>query len=495
MSMFKKIILIVFLFSFLSVSFAGDKIKIGIDYNQNINEAIISSSDDFYVEYDDDYLFDLEEDLLKVYKSSGYYLKYDKNYDKVDKALSKAEDFDNAFLYYDGDWNIYIGSYRSKSDAKNHGDSDFDVVDLNSNSVILKDDSNDIIFAYDTKYELSFISDEVVNYNKIQYRGGFLFKRHTGSNLTIINKLPIKEYLYGVVPREMPKDWPIEALKAQAVSARNFAITNMGDYKGLGFDLTDDIYSQVYGGYSAEGKNSNRAVDETEDMVLKYNDKIITAYYHSNSGGQTESVKNVWQADIPYLRGVEDEFSENVHNSTWSKTYDVDEVSSILNNSGYNVGSIYDVEVLSRSANNRVMEIEFKGSRDNAILKKGKTREVFGYYDIRSMWFDINSDSNKSIKYISDSEYSEESLNNMTFITANGIKKADDFDELYIYDGETKKKIKTSTSIDDKIKFNGRGFGHGIGMSQWGAKVMADEGYDFDEILAHYYKGTYLEEY
>jgi stage II sporulation protein D len=119
----------------------------------------------------------------------------------------------------------------------------------------------------------------------------------------------MQEYLYGVVPREMSKTWPLEALKAQAVVARTFAITNQNKFMHLGFNMDNSVLSQVYGGYDWEGPISNQAVDETIGMLLYYNTTLASAYYHSNSGGYTANSENVWSSEVPYLRSVFDPYS------------------------------------------------------------------------------------------------------------------------------------------------------------------------------------------
>ena len=263
---------------------------------------------------------------------------------------------------------------------------------------------------------------------------------------------------------------------------------HLGDYETLGFDLTDDINSQVYGGVEAENIRSNQAVDETKGLLLKYNDIVAATYYHSNSGGQTESVENVWQSEIPYLKGISDEYSENVKNSSWEKTYTLSQISLQLNNAGYDVGRIYDVIPVSISENNRVLELLFKGTKDDVVLEKGDTRKIFGYFDIKSMWFDVKKGN--EVRIVNSKKYYSDGNTSQKIITASGIKDLSNYNAYDIYNGESIKSIETRIS---NITFKGKGFGHGIGMSQWGAKVMAERGHTYEDILLHYYSGTYLD--
>ncbi|MEA1974852.1 MAG: SpoIID/LytB domain-containing protein, partial [Bacillota bacterium] len=371
--MYKKIILLIIIFFTFSVSFASDNVKIGLEYNKEINEAIITSSQNFYVNINDDKLIDLDKNILKIYKNNEFYLKINQKFDRLEDALIILDSLNKkgqtCFLFYDNSWEIYTGNYNSIDEAKAHNNNNFDIVLPNSKNIIVKNSDNKIIFSYNSESDISFTSGEIIEFGSKYFRGSFMFKRCKESDFTIINKLPIEEYLYGVISKEMPANWPIEALKAQAIAARNFTVSNLGKYSDLGFDLTDDINSQVYGGYDAESEKIKLAVDETFNMLLRSNsnNNIVSAYYHSNSGGQTESIENVWQTQVPYLVGVKDEYSENVQNSNWSKKYTLHEISNKLNEAGYDVGEIYDVEMASVSQNYRILEIIFKGSKNNII--------------------------------------------------------------------------------------------------------------------------------
>jgi len=488
--MYKKIIiLLLMMFSLMSFSYAEDIVKIGLDYNENIDEVIVSSENNFYANLENFRILDFNSNLLKIYKNNKFHLKINQKFDTLEDAIRVRDSIgENSYLHFNGLWEVYIGNYNTLNKAEKSNDGKYQIVSANDKDVIVKNANNEIVLIYNSNYDVSFGSGSVVKYNNINYRGDFVFKRNLNSDMTVINKLLIEKYLYGVVSKEMPTSWPIEALKAQAVAARNFTYSNMGKYNYLGFDLTNDINSQVYGGYDAESKNSNKAVDETIGKILKSNDDIVVAYYHSNSGGQTESVENVWQSKVPYLTGVKDEFSENVNNSTWSKSYSYGEISEKINGAGYNVGDVYDVNVISRSENNRIIELEFIGSKNNVILEKGETRKIFGYFDIKSMWFDVLKGN--EVLYVNSEKYFKKSINEMKIITSEGIKDIENYSAYNVFNGEIKRTIDIKTN---EIKFEGKGFGHGVGMSQWGANVMANRGYNYEEILLHYYTGTYLD--
>lgn len=142
------------------------------------------------------------------------------------------------------------------------------------------------------------------------YRGEFIIQNKNGT-LTVINKVDIEDYIRGVVPSEMPSSWNYEAHKAQAIAARSYALANLGKRASHGYDLKDTPEDQAYGGATAESSRTNKAVLETQGIVLIYNLKIIPAYYSASAGGQTSSSSDVWTKNLPYLKSVPS-FDENV---------------------------------------------------------------------------------------------------------------------------------------------------------------------------------------
>lgn len=147
------------------------------------------------------------------------------------------------------------------------------------------------------------------------YRGHFMLT-NDGIGLTVINDIPIEEYLRGVVPSEMPPSWEHEAHKAQAIAARSYAMANKGKRAKYGYDLKDTPEDQAYGGASAETTQTNEAVSETEGIVLIYNGKIIPAYYSASAGGKTVASGQVWTKDLAFLKSVpsfDDGIKKNGH--------------------------------------------------------------------------------------------------------------------------------------------------------------------------------------
>ncbi len=147
------------------------------------------------------------------------------------------------------------------------------------------------------------------------YRGSLIVENR-GGNIVVINDLPLEDYILGVVPSEMPSKWSYEALKAQAIAARSYAIANRGKRASRGYDLKDTPEDQAYGGASSETYSTNKAVIETKGIVVTYNKKVIPAYYSASAGGHTVNSGQVWNRDLPYLRAVpsfDEGISKNGH--------------------------------------------------------------------------------------------------------------------------------------------------------------------------------------
>ena len=151
-------------------------------------------------------------------------------------------------------------------------------------------------------------SDGYVSTKGKWYHGKLMVKV-SNNKLTVINNVDLEDYLKGVVPSEMPSGWEFEALKAQAIAARSFALANLGKQAKYGYDLKDNTEDQAYGGASAETEKTNKAVEDTKGLVLTYDMKIIAAYYSASAGGMTNT--NAWGSTLPYLHSVPS-FDENV---------------------------------------------------------------------------------------------------------------------------------------------------------------------------------------
>ena len=202
------------------------------------------------------------------------------------------------------------------------------------------------------------------------YRDAIEYRPGLSGGVTAVNRVELENYIKGVVPLESPASWPLEALKAQAVAARSYALGTGG---GPIFDHYDTTASQVYGGYSAEQPRTNRAVAQTRGEVLRYNGKVIVAYFHSTSGGHTENNENIFTGStpLPYIRGVRDPWDHHSPYHRWRQTYSARSLGNALG-----VGRLRSVRVNRRGASTRIVYATFRGSR-------GRSR-LHGYNGIRA---------------------------------------------------------------------------------------------------------------
>lgn len=341
------------------------------------------------------------------------------------------------------------------------------------------------------------IFESLVRVGENRYRGyiTFLLK----DTIYTINHIYLEDYLYGVVPREMPALSHSEALKAQSVASRSFAYTNVKKHLSEGYNLCDTTHCQVYKGYDNEHSATNMAIDQTYGEYVTYNGKIVETPYHSNSGGMTESSANAWGGNVPYLMGVEDRFSENTQNSSWQVEISLRDMEKKLSDAGIYLGNITGFEILKVTSSYRVQSLRVIGSLGEKIVSGVELQRILS---LRSRWFDI----------ISPGATGSSASTKVYVIDGQSIYPVEvDMKNVYVYDGGSKAVVNRSSvnraisstrtvSFEqsgsvydyspDRFIISGRGNGHGVGMSQYGAMEMAKQGYNYEEIIKHYYSGT-----
>lgn len=328
-------------------------------------------------------------------------------------------------------------------------------------------------FAGDSNITLGSADNHLISVFNKRYRGELRFINKNG-NLTVINRLDIEDYLYGVIPSEMIPSWEEEALKAQAVAARSYAIKNMSKYASYGFNLTDDTRSQAYGGFDVETQRTNLAVDYTAGIVGYYGGEVAELIYGASSGGATLSAENIWGSDIPYLIDKKDTYSIGTPYDNWSFDISREEIEKAILNTGKNIGNLKDIQIGSTSKYGHILEINFIGKDGIATYKGDKIRGIFGNNKIKSLLFKI-SPLNASVSPKDDLVVKSGSF---------GILNSFVRDKFEI--NNFQEKINSTQYYTVK----GSGYGHGVGMSQWGAQNMAKSGKNFVEILEFYYPGV-----
>jgi stage II sporulation protein D len=401
-----------------------------------------------------------------------------------------------AYIFTDGSsYQLWIGQYLSQADARNARDrlkSDHNInasVNELDNYIYLYNRSNSIIACLSNDYRFfAYNSDSQKNYVNIDgrpYRGSVGFYVIEGNRLLSINKADVEDYLKGVVPSEMPASWPLEALKVQAIAARSYAISYIDRNYRSPYDVVDNQNSQVHSGIAGERESTNRAVEETRGQLIYYNNTVISAFYHSTSGGSTDNSENVWRTALPYIRGVDDPYSNISPYTDWNITLTEQELIASLNESGYNVRSIYDIYVKSISEFNRVLELSILTDAGEIILEKEETRTVIGYSKLRSTWYTF--EGNNNVQVMTAEGLKNTALGGTTVMRANQSN-------VILYKSNTEVltaagRFSVPTSAD-AYHVVGRGFGHSLGMSQYGARGMAEAGFNYIDIIKYYYTGV-----
>jgi len=315
-----------------------------------------------------------------------------------------------------------------------------------------------------------------------KYRGSLEFRRISGSDMTVINIVPFEEYLYGVVPAEIGSGSgiPMEALKAQAVVSRTYAVNRLGTHGSLGFDLCSSTHCHVYKGVNIETSDGIEAVDDTKGEMVLYKGETASVFYSSSNGGYTEAPENVWSPDakFPYLKSFEDKFDPAPQ---WEATLTKDDIKRLTNNE---VGNIQSVRIVKTSDSGRVTELLITGDRGQMRLTRLSCRSVLG---LPSQMFTIAGRTMEAYAGSGKNKPQKLSLEGKHVISAKGkdILK----DTVYVVDKYGNRNV-LSPGDSGAYKFVGKGNGHGVGMSQRGAIAMASSGYDYKDILEYYFPGT-----
>lgn len=258
-----------------------------------------------------------------------------------------------------------------------------------SGSIQVSDsDSGTVLYTAPSSYDnLAIRPNGTLTWFKgYKWYGDFVYRQASGGSISVINYVGLEDYVKGVLPYEMSASWSIEALKAQAVCARSYALGNLDKHASSGFDLCNTTSCQVYLGANLSTSNSDAAVDATKGQYLTYNGKLAVGYFFSSDGGATEDASNVWGGDYGYLKGKVDPYedTENALNAVWSITLSAAEIKEKLQSAGYSIGDVTNVEVTKRTATNNVNEVTVTdASGTKVVISQSSVRTVFGVNSIR----------------------------------------------------------------------------------------------------------------
>ncbi|MFH1691366.1 MAG: SpoIID/LytB domain-containing protein [Candidatus Omnitrophota bacterium] len=276
-----------------------------------------------------------------------------------------------------------------------------------------------------------------ISVNKRSYRGTILLCKSEQAGFLVINILDVESYVRGVLNQEISHKWPLEALKAQAVAARTYALYQRQVSSAKKYDVTADTSSQMYGGYLSERRKTNRAINTTYGEVLTYQDRIFETFFCATCGGVTEDAGQLWNVNVVPLRGQRVcPFCCDSPHFQWNFKSDLMSIEKKLAGYSKDKKDLMDIAVFERNKTGRVQFLEL-------VYKRGGSLKI----------------SAKDFRALMDS---------------NSIRSTNFFIE----------------RKDDDVVFQGKGWGHGVGLCQHGALGMAKKGYSYRQILEFYYPGA-----
>lgn len=339
-------------------------------------------------------------------------------------------------------------------------------------------------------------------------------KRYTGSlNIVkngkyfiVVNVTDIESYLEGVLGGEVPASWPQEVLKAQAVAARTYAYIKTKTPRHKEFDLFSTTQDQVYKGDIENTKSIIDAVQATQGELLFYEDNPAETFFHSSCGGHTCDSGTVFNVELPYLSGVKCDYCSDVP-TDWRCEIDRDTLSKLLISNGVIKEELKDLKIDQVDASGRASELVAITANDKIKIRGADLRLMIGAGKQRSTLYTLKAYSKSgepsevntlNLKLYTDdgTPISECNLNIDTEKQAKWLMdqlKKDPYLKLSIFPPIRMEATLTTVKTNNHFLFSGKGWGHGVGMCQWGACGMAKRGSSYTQILEHYYPKCRIE--
>ena len=559
----KKLLTLLFVVTFFAIctnsaaAVENDMVKVGLKYGSsalfsaNLENAVGEGYEFGYYDEDRDFvsLGETDEITISMTAAGTIYMNSDGiyspeepsgNYDVMGKwhiQLEGFEDFDEALeiaweydgypAYIDGEYVVRIGAFEEEDEALEVLEEDEELCEdwegdvarsTDTGVIVTVTKTTEILFEFDCSgiFDLGVLPMEEDDeegtatwFKGYKYPGGFSYPRVTGGNLCVINVADMEDYVKGVIPYEMNGSWPVEALKAQAVCARTYAAKTVKHLSAYGFDVCNTTDCQVYYGRGNNSRYptsaSDKAVDRTAGECLYYDDELVQdAVYHASDGGATESSENVWGSKRGYLKGKEDPYEGEISipNYEYSVTYTAKELTYILEQKGYDVGTVKKAYVSEYTPTGNVCKVTFEGSKGSRTVKGDTCRTIFysSTYNksVKSLRFDINGGGKKQTFYVNDEGDTLSTLEGVYVLSGSGKTATLENGSFTVLTRKGKSSIESvaasgSSQKADKFTITGAGSGHNVGMSQYGAKAMAELGYDYDEILEFYFTDITIE--
>ena len=340
---------------------------------------------------------------------------------------------------------------------------------------------------------IRFVADfGYLNFAGRLFRGILEITTDDSGDMIVVNQVATSRYLASVTGAESPSSWNGEALAAQAIAARTYLVTHL--HRHGTYDLEGDTRDQEYAGLGTEADSTIRAVERTAGIVATYRGSPIEALYSANAGGVTEDSENVYANALPYLRSVPSPGDELAKDSGWGKTswewnreFTAPQLGDYLRSRGINVGVPQRIDLVRVTGAGRVTLARVVGTAGSRDIGKDVTRYYFG---LKSSLFTVQFTEGGEAEWVSWRDTAR--LVDMGILGAELIGTT--YERILNEDRElTSIRITGAVyKLPARVVFYGRGFGHGVGMSQWGAQGMALGGANYEQILKHYYQGIAL---
>lgn len=458
----------------------------------------------------------------------GYHVQMDESFASFDEAKYVADQFRSGFAaFINNAYRVRVGSFATREEAEIaagtyttytwydmygviHGFSGSVAAPSATGVTVTTTTTDTILFEFDCSGAKSLGilpdgggADAVTWFRGYKWYGGFEYRRSTGGNINVINVVDIDDYVKGVLPYEMNAGWPIEALKAQAVCARTYAKLQTKHYASYKFDVCNTTDCQVYQGTNSASALTDQAAEETAGVVAMYGGKYAETYYYSSNGGASESAENVWANALPYLVGKEDPYEAGISipNYAYTESFTFSQLTRLLQSKGYSIGTVNNAYVSRTTPTGNVAEITFTDTSGKTLRVTGeKCRSVFSTslfgksQSVKSMRFTITGGSGGAAYYVNGTGNSVPGIGGLYTISGSGDVAQYGSGSAYVITsaGTAPLEQKTDSAPSEGITITGTGYGHNVGMSQYGAKAMAELGFRYEDILYFYFTGITL---
>lgn len=471
---------------------------------------------------------------IYVYESAGaagvvgcYHVQLPGSYEDFESAKAVADSVTGGFVaWIAGTYYVRCGSYAGRTAAQEAANAlgvegtsvgetsayGYSAVATGTTRILFQFDANQAgeAGAFGVQPGLEPDVKAITTFKGEKFYGGFRFERINGGDSTVVNIVGADDYVRGLLPYEMSPSWPLEALKAQALAAKNYAlgkkVPGSNHDKVYHFDICTTTHCQVYHGVGRANDNTNRAVDEVAGKYIYYNGKLATqTVYSSSHGGASEDAKNIWGTDYGYLKGVIDPYEGDVAdiagNYKWTKTYTPQTLKERIQKYESSINIVGDIVNFTTKKSDTGNVISFTVTDSTGKNYTLSRHNVRGALNINSIHFDltVSGGTASTAGYtIAERAGAVEDLTTQYAISGDGAVSAIP-EGAYAITGDGVAKLEPApgavpaTGGDVVYTLKGTGWGHSVGMSQWGAYAMAKRGMSYLDILKFYYTGITVE--